>query len=199
MTLDEIKSYYSNLLISQYRNRPKASNTIKAMVGEFSCDDLVRIESTCFNLDLASGAQLDIIGKIVGVPRDVYGLDLTHFFFAFGRYGDSTGEGFLRYSDTPDPFGMFSRYKTTAYYVLSDSEMRSLIKIKIIFNTAGGKLKNVVEALWLNFGSGILLEDNNDSTITFTVASSYRVPMLVAEFLNFLPRSMGVSADIVNA
>ena len=86
MTVDEILAQYAGLLIVQYKNKPKASMTVKLLVNQSLCDGLPLTEQTCFDLETAIGAQLNILGKIVGVPRTVYGLDLAHYYFIFTRY-----------------------------------------------------------------------------------------------------------------
>lgn len=61
-------SYYSNLLIMQYHNKPKAKATIEATVGLLP-DDLIMEVINGFNIETAVGKQLDILGEYVGVDR----------------------------------------------------------------------------------------------------------------------------------
>ena len=200
MTLNDIQKYYSGLLTAQYRLKPKAVATIEAMVKEFSCDDLVRIESVCFDLDSAIGAQLNVIGKIVGVPRNIYGLDLTHTFWSFRRYSSgSGGVAFLRYTDVPNPTNVFSRYLSTGTYGMTDFEMRSLIKLKILFNTAPFTMKAIKNGLYAIFQGAIDITDGKNSTITITVSNPYHNVMAVASFIgNVIPKPMGVAVTVTN-
>jgi len=155
MTLLDILQYYADLLICQYRGKSKASDTIKALVNNSACDGLVQTEQTCFDLDVAIGAQLDVLGRIVGVPRNVYGLDLGHTFFSFTRYiGSPASVGFGRYADQPDS-DYFYRYNNYATYTLTDFEMRFLIKLKIIYNTKYSSFKYLKEAIYSAFGNDI--------------------------------------------
>ena len=155
MTLLEILQYYADLLIVQYRSKPKAADTIKAVVNNSACDGLVQVEQTCFDLDTAIGEQLDILGRIVGVPRNVYGLDLGHTFFSFTRYLTSIASvGFGRYNAQPDA-NNFYRYNNFATYTLTDFEMRALIRLKIIYNTKYSSFKYLKEALYDVFGDDI--------------------------------------------
>ncbi|RTL04646.1 DUF2612 domain-containing protein [Candidatus Dependentiae bacterium] len=196
-TLTELQDYYADTLIIQYRDKDNARNTIKMIANLSLCDGLMLTEPTCFDLDTAIGAQLTILGKIVGVPRNVLGLDLSHTFWAFRRYADvSGGVDFLRYTETPDPLYLFSRYQTEAFYTLSDFELRTLIKIKIISNNTYESYKDVLEALWNIFGANIQLVDNKDMTITYNAVSAYSVVMTVAEYLDILPRPMGVGVNV---
>jgi hypothetical protein len=61
-------SYYSNLLIMQYHNKPKAKATIEATVGLLP-DDLIMEVINGFDIETAVGKQLDILGEYVGVDR----------------------------------------------------------------------------------------------------------------------------------
>lgn len=61
-------SYYSNLLIMQYHNKPKAKATIEATVGLLP-DDLIMEVINGFDIEIAVGKQLDILGEYVGVDR----------------------------------------------------------------------------------------------------------------------------------
>lgn len=61
-------SYYSNLLIMQYHNKPKAKATIEATVGLLP-DDLIMEVLNGFDIETAVGKQLDILGEYVGVDR----------------------------------------------------------------------------------------------------------------------------------
>ena len=61
-------SYYSNLLIMQYHNKPKAKATIEATAGLLP-DDLIMEVINGFDIETAVGKQLDILGEYVGVDR----------------------------------------------------------------------------------------------------------------------------------
>lgn len=63
-----MNEYYSNLLILQYHNKPKAKATIEASVNVLP-DGLIQEVLNGFNLDTAVGEQLDILGEYVGIDR----------------------------------------------------------------------------------------------------------------------------------
>ena len=67
----EVQEYYANLLILQYRNKPKARDTIKIAANLFLSDGLVFQLEDLLDIDKAKGAWLDLIGKLVGAPRNV--------------------------------------------------------------------------------------------------------------------------------
>lgn len=66
--MSAIDTYYSNLLILQYHNKPKAKATIEATVGLLP-DELIQEVIAGFNIETAVGKQLDILGIYVGVDR----------------------------------------------------------------------------------------------------------------------------------
>lgn len=66
--MSALDTYYSNLLIMQYHNKPKAKATIEASVGLLP-DDLILEVINGFNIETAVGKQLDILGIYVGVDR----------------------------------------------------------------------------------------------------------------------------------
>lgn len=60
--------YLSNLLIIQYNSKPRASATIKSIAKMFP-DELIISVRDGFNLESASGEQLDILSKYIGASR----------------------------------------------------------------------------------------------------------------------------------
>lgn len=66
--MSQTDSYYSNLLILQYHDKPKAKATVEKTIGLLP-DDLIQEVINGFDLDTAEGKQLDTIGIYVGVDR----------------------------------------------------------------------------------------------------------------------------------
>lgn len=146
----------------------------------------------------AVGAQLDILGRIVGVPRYVYGLDLAHTFFSFVRYNDTTARpGFGRYNDNPYTSSIWLRYIQNSTLQMTDFEMVSCIMLKIIQNNTYTTYADVNNALWTVFGSHITLVDNANMSITYHADGVYFPILQIASFLGILPKPMGVSLTIV--
>lgn len=74
-TVAELKKYYSDLLILQYLNQPRAMAMIQTVVEPVIMNQLPIDVQNAFALGTAEGVQLDVIGKYVGVSRTGYGLD----------------------------------------------------------------------------------------------------------------------------
>lgn len=67
--IDDLKEYYRNLLILQYKGKERAEATIDLNVEEALVDFLPITVRDSFNLDTAVGAQLDVIGKYANTKR----------------------------------------------------------------------------------------------------------------------------------
>lgn len=71
--MQELIKYFTNLLILQYRNKRKARATIEALTQiAFSNDNgeifPIKVQNA-YDLDTATGHQLDILGKYLGKDR----------------------------------------------------------------------------------------------------------------------------------
>ena len=69
--VQDLIAYYLDLLILQYKNKPKAKGHITALVTQALCDLMPQIVERAFDLETASGVQLDILGKYFGIKRRV--------------------------------------------------------------------------------------------------------------------------------
>lgn len=69
MSIAELILYYVNLLVLQYREKPKARETIATIVDPAVMDMLPIDVQDAFELGSAVGKQLDVLGKYCGVTR----------------------------------------------------------------------------------------------------------------------------------
>jgi hypothetical protein len=77
---EEYIEYYRNLLIRQYRSRPRARATLTwALDRKARMFELARQLKSVYDIDSASAEQLTVVGKYVGVERnfDDYGILLN--------------------------------------------------------------------------------------------------------------------------
>lgn len=192
-----MNDYYANLLIMQYRDKPKALATMKAITNCATCDDLFPALRRCFDLDTAVGAQLDVVGRIVGVSRNVYGLDLENTYLKLRRYdGSDSGTKLTRYADGRT-YVRLRRYKVDASFQLTDDEYRLIIRLKIICNSFARLTKNIVDKVYEIFGSGVTVTANKDMSYTWTVNDSqYSRIITIANFVGVLPRPAACSITI---
>ena len=199
ITAQQALDYYSKLLIIQYNSLPKATGTIQALTNCSVCDGFFFQLQNCFNLSTAVGQQLTIIGKIVGVPRQIYGLDLTDTFFTLSNWnGQPASVGFNSWT-TPADTARLASWQTTDIYVPTDFEMRALIQLKIIRNTYYTSLGQIVPALYALFGNAISIVDNFNTSITWNFSSPYHNVGTVSAFLkNIVPKPMGIGITYAN-
>jgi hypothetical protein len=64
-----LQEYYSDLLILQFKGKPKAEATIKAVVKPIIIFELAEAVKNGYNIDTAIGVQLDVLGKYIGLRR----------------------------------------------------------------------------------------------------------------------------------
>lgn len=69
MTDLELISYYANLLILQYKEKPKAYATVSFLASMAIINQLPVSVMNAFDIDTAVGKQLDVLGKYVGAFR----------------------------------------------------------------------------------------------------------------------------------
>lgn len=75
--VSNIVQYYADLLIIQYRSKPKANATIKTMVGIILQNGILQDVLNAFNPETCVGKQQDILGKWIGVDRYYLGDGVT--------------------------------------------------------------------------------------------------------------------------
>lgn len=154
--LEDVKNYYADLLILQYKNKPKARETIKLGVDIYLADGLVFQLQDVLDIDKAQGQPLDLIGKILGASRQVQGLLIDRKYFAFEKEGGSLG--FSTKYKTSD--GMFKTYynSTLSFYSLGNEDYRVLLKFKALANIQRASMAQMDENLWNTFKGDVLLK-----------------------------------------
>ena len=118
------------------------------------------------SLDTATGAQLDIIGRIVGQPRELIDTALLDY-FAFDGYPTAAPYGDL---DNPSEGGLYYSVgdPLAGNTLLNDDQYRLFIKAKIIKNTTNVTPNQYLEFLSFVFGtnlSNVLSESNAEFTV----------------------------------
>lgn len=184
---------YADLLIWQYRNKPKAVATIKLIESIIAQGfvDLYQLQNV-LNIETAIGHQLDLVGKHVGQGRVVNGYQLRKF---FGFRGSPHALGFSR--GKSDGGQWYRRRDPLADSVrLSDEDYRFLIKCRILKNYQTGTLPNLIEACRFIFGDGCHVIDNYDMTVSVSVSVSNQnisdFKKFAINHLDILPRQAGV-------
>lgn len=193
--IQDVKTYYADLLILQYRNKPKARETIKIGADIYLGDGIIFQLQDILDIDTAEGAQLDIIGKILDCPRVVQGIYNDMVFFQFYDGPDSVG-----FSTVGNPqggnFRTIQNYNQSEYS-LPDDDYRFLLKFKSAVNVMRGSERGIDEALWNVFQGDVLLKNNHNLTITYIVSAERTLAALAAKQLGYYRAPEGVGANYV--
>lgn len=190
---------YEDLLIIQYADKPRASATVALIVNQYKkAFDLLESFEGAFDLDSAVGAQLDIIGKIVGISRNIEDV-IPKIFFGFDGNVNARGFGLAPFYTTDQ-----AQYTDTQ---LSDSDYRFFIRIKIAKNHVkatmsddnGSNLNAVILSMFEGYA---YMVDNKDMTVTIYIENSpksYLLPYAITLDLIPLPQAVDIKYISITA
>ena len=194
---ESVKKYYANLLILQYRNKPKARETIKIWVDALLGDGLVFQIPDILDIDKAAGETLDIIGKILDCPRIVQGIVIDRKFFQFHEDENSLGYSTVGH---PNYASFRSRQNSNlSKYALEDEDYRLLLKFKALVNVLRGSIADIDNALYAVFGDKVLLQNNQDLSIGYVIQTDNMLSVIAAKLLGYFRAPSGVKLDYVIA
>lgn len=153
------QSYYLGLITSQYSELPKFTEVIRQLATPFT--DIQALLSglpQAFDLDTATGDQLDVVGEWIGLSRTLPVL-VTGIYFAWDdTTATSFDNGVWQGPFDPDE-GLVS---------MGDDDYRRLLKTKIRVNYWDGSLEELA-LIWNEFlpsqRYGIVV-DNQDMTLS---------------------------------
>lgn len=171
MSVASISAYYVNLLIAQYWDKPNAKATINALLTQLLANDVPLSVLNGYDVETAVGAQLDIIGKYLGVTRYFTGQFFTGY-FAFVTYDEIGGSissakrGFSSYADMSKS-GLWVQYKdiVSTTYTLNDFDYRIIIKMRIFQNNNNNSHKSIDDFIWILFGAENRIDADGDVRI----------------------------------
>lgn len=157
-------SDYTGLVTSQHADKPRFAATIAALVQPLV--DAQRLLGTMpaeFDLDTATGVQLDAIGLWVGQGRALTA-PLNDVYFSLDAEGLGLDQGYLKGPYDPSS-GVIS---------LADAEYRTLLRFRIAANRWDGTIEGAYAVWSVLFGGGLtlLIEDHGDMSMTVGVVSS---------------------------
>lgn len=155
------------------------------------------------SIDTATGVQLDIIGDIVGQPRELIDTALLSF-FAFQGYPDAQSYGDL---GNPSLGGYYYdiRNPLAGNTLLTDEQYRLFIKAKILKNNTSATPNEVIDFVKFVFGVDLSLvvgEGNAEFTLMLgkELSSFERVLLTYVSSSsgypsNFIPKPIGVKMN----
>lgn len=206
--LNNIKDWFKNLIIIQYRQSKKNRALIDLLVELiFSNNLILQIRDLCLSVDKSEGAQLEVVGKWVGIDPYYNGMDLwKHPYLSFLNYSElkaanfpnnisSVRGGFSTYTNFANNDGGFLTYKVwqdtrTADNKLGDNEYRELIKLKIIKNSINHTQANIDKAIY-EWSNGHVYTTWNVMEVIYHYDDEYADLMTLAVYKDVLPSPVG--------
>src|SRR5574343_495610 len=208
MNEEEKKSllkYYVNLLIIQYHNKPKAKAVMSTLLGELiSISSLAKEVESCFDIETAVGAQLDIVAKYFGVSRYYPDIIFTKKYYNFQYIPENSspnpeGLPFQTVEKKGDGLTQTLRSRNRSPYTMSDVELRSLIKLRIIcFYEEKLTYATWYEIFFQLFYLDIIPIIGSDMSITYYIDSeTSRLYDVLNAHPEFLPAPAGVGVTLI--
>lgn len=193
----------ANLLIKQYWEKPKAKAEIELQASTWeTARAFLDALDQAFDLDNAIGAQLDVLGRIVGISRSVPDV-IPKVYFGFSI--NPNNEGFASKFDPMRIGGPFFSKFSSAFtdLQLNDSDYRFFIRVKAALNRASGYVSSdiyidIQEVVLAAFDGRAYVVDNLDMTLTLYVSPVVSLDRLnLIRALNLLPKPQGVRYKVI--
>jgi hypothetical protein len=190
------KQEYLNLITTEHSLRPKFIASLGATIEPLSkAQSILRDLKSLFDLDEATGVQLDTIGLWVGIARRVP-VSLDGVYFSWNDEDVSVGWGTGIWRGQFDPLEGLSE--------LDDSSYRLLLRAKIAANAWDGTVPGAYEIWEKTFGSGstVLIQDNQDMSIVVGIANenlnSVSQALLLKGLLPLKPAGVRINQYVVS-
>lgn len=175
-----------NFIIWQYRTKPNALGTIRAVYKETDStfQKIIQIADV-LNIDTATGYALDLIGRHVGVYRVLPAVIAKNY---FGWRDDVTSL----------PFGVGEFYRRgdalSSSVVLNDDDYRFFIRAKIAKNYQNGTLDNIVKSVQFVIGGYSNIIDSLDMSMNIIINSNKLSSLILYAIskMDILVRPVGV-------
>lgn len=182
---------YLSIITSEHNQLAKFVPTVAGNVQPYA-DGIATVQSmpNLFDVDVAIGVQLDLVGQWIGVTRDVT-VPLTGVYFTL----DDATLGF-------DQGTWFSSFNPiTGLVHLGDDAYRTLLRARIANNQWDGTIPSAYD-VWNNvfFGTGIglLIQDLEDMhmilALTGPVPDAVTLALFKGGYLNIKPAGVHIDA-----
>jgi len=197
----ELISYYVNLLIIQYHNKPNAKATIEALVTSLIASGIYTDVRDGYDLDTAVGTQLDVLGKYEDIDRFYQGQDFS------GNFGlllydevdapPSDREGFTTYADFETKEGAWLNYikLVSDDFILPDEDFRQLIKLRIIQNNSNHSHKEIDDAVYEFFEATLIPDSGGNMVMNYFITEEVTEFAFIAFQKEALPRPAAVKLN----
>ncbi len=189
-----IDQNYQGLITSEYKNSTNFLKMISFVTSVYvQIQNLYTAMIPAFDVDLATGSQLDTIGLWVGISRNV-SIPITGVYFSFdGAY--TTGWDYGSWQPSATPVNI-----TT----LPDDAYRNLLRAKIAANNWDGTTDGayaIWDAVFTQFT--ILIQDNQDMSYNLGVVGgiidSLTLALITGGYIPLRPEGVRVNQYFVSA
>lgn len=151
---------YTQLITSEHADKPKFMAMVSAVAGAFvAAQNFLEGMTAAFDLDTAVGAQLDVLGLWIGIPRRI-NVPVSNVYFAWDTANVGWDQGV--WFSAGDPTGSIS--------VLDDDTYRLVLRAKIGANNWDGTIITATPILNSIFGdSGTFVQIYDNGDMSFNV------------------------------
>lgn len=185
---------YLSLITSQYQDSTNFLATVTVNVEvPARVQELLASMIPLFDVDVAVGDQLDIIGEWVGVTRNVQ-IPIDNVFFSWDGSNEFLGWDFGTWQPSSGP---------TEVTVLPDDAYRILVKAKIAANSWDGTTDGAY-AIWDSIFTEftILIQDNQNMTYDLAVVGgiidSLTLALITGGYIPLRPEGVRVNSYYVS-
>ena len=190
-------AYYASLLVIQYRGLPKASAQVQVQARAAIAEMILSQIGPAFDINTAVGNQLDILGKYIGVPRNIGpGTSVTYFGYRLAA-GGGNSHGYTSAAGGVNLTAIYYRANSNQRQAsdLTDVQYRFVLLMKIVLNSTNNTMYSIQNYIAQFFPGLISVVDNHNMTMTYTVSPDVPLPSSVVSA--FLPAPMGVGITVV--
>ncbi len=176
--IESLIKYYKDLLQAPYKHISENSEFIATLLSQIMIFDLLKQIEDGFNINTATGDQLTKLGALLGLDRKVKEIVEESFFGAIS-YHSSLEEvnlsrvliGSQSYYQPPLPGSTwnYSSYFQYSQNLLTDTEFRTFIRMKIAVNTGNCSLKAIDDFFRTFFGGLISVREVRDMVLEYGV------------------------------
>lgn len=206
--MEELIKYYCDLLIIQYRNKPKARATIETLVRALFEDingKILPLEfQNAFNLDTAQLAQLKILAKYVGYDDNLNIINTNYFKLSDMEGADET-PGLSDYEDQYEGYPLIGyagyTYSTDTLTGVAGIEFyRKVLGFLIDMKNEVLSLGNLDKYLYKHFENDIIVVEG-DKTIKYVYSEAilklFNLDATTIETFikKYMPRPMGCGME----
>ena len=186
--------YYKNLLILQYRAKPKALATIAAVVSVNIFYDLLQKIMNGYDISRIEDTNQKTLVSIIGIDDNTNGIQVSRICFGYNVYGQRAPvfAGYRLYGDLPNDY-IFPTYgdRTRYKYDLTPGEILIALQFGVFRNSGNCTLKSIHDFMRINF-PGVTVTEVGNMMLLYSVPSNQAQIFNILYAQNLLPKSTGV-------